>query len=230
MEPDTLMTLSHRRTRIKFCGFTREEDVRAAVAAGPDALGLVFFPGSRRSLSVPQARQLRALVPAFVDVVTLFVNPEPEFVQEVIQVVAPDILQFHGDETPEECERYGRRYMKAFRVGGPGMDTPAQVLSECRRYHTAVAWLFDSYSPGFGGSGHVFDHRLLDDVLAAPDARPVVLAGGLAADSVAAHIDRLRPYAVDVSSGIEEAPGIKSPEKMAAFFEAVRRADAGPAA
>lgn len=213
------------RTRIKFCGLTRAEDVSAAIGAGADALGFVFFSKSRRSVGIEQVRGLRAALPAFVDAVALFVNPEPEYVQEVINTVSPDLLQFHGTEPPHECERYGKRYMKAFRVGGPGMETREEVLAECRRYHSASAWLFDSYSAGYGGSGEGFDLSLLGGVLNAHDARPLVLAGGLSAGNVAASIRKLRPYAVDVSSGIEEAPGIKSASKMADFFEAVRGAD-----
>lgn len=214
-----------KRTRIKLCGFTREEDVRAAVRGGADALGMVFYAKSQRSVSVAQARQLREAVPAFVKVVALFVNPEPELVQEVIDTVSPDMLQFHGDESPEDCERYHKPYMKAFRVGGPGMDTRADVLEECRRFSSADVWLFDSYSAAYGGSGESFDLSLLGDVLRAQDARPWVLAGGLNSENVAEYIRKLRPFAVDVSSGIEEAPGIKSAEKMAMFFEAVRGAD-----
>lgn len=214
-----------KRTRIKFCGFTREADVMAAVQGGADALGMVFYAKSRRSLSVTQACQLRKAVPAFVKVVALFVNPEPEFVQEVIDTVSPDMLQFHGDESPQDCERYGKPYMKAFRVGGPGMESRQEVLAECRRFSSADAWLFDSYSAAYGGSGHGFELSLLGDVLNAQDARPWVLAGGLNPENVAEHIRKLRPFAVDVSSGIEDAPGIKSTEKMAAFFEAVRGAD-----
>lgn len=213
------------RTRIKLCGFTRPEDIRTAVAAGADALGLVFYPKSRRAVTLKDAEALRAAVPAFVDVVALFVNADPAYVQEVIDTVSPDILQFHGNESPDACERYGRRYMKAFRVGGPGMETRDEVLAECSRYDSAAAWLFDSYSPGYGGSGEGFDLSLLGAVRNAQEARPMVLAGGLTSTNVADSIRRLRPFAVDVSSGIEEAPGVKSEEKIAAFVRAVRNAD-----
>src|SRR5690554_6458628 len=139
------------RTRIKLCGFTREEDVRAATEAGADALGMIFFSKSPRALTIQQAKQLRAQVPAFVNVVALFVNPDPEYVEEVIAAVSPDLLQFHGTESPQECERYGVPYLKAFRVGGPGMESREEVLAECLRYKSARAWLFDSYTPAFGG-------------------------------------------------------------------------------
>lgn len=213
------------RTRVKLCGFTRPEDARAAVAVGADALGMVFFSKSRRAITIAQAKAIRETVPAFVNVVALFVNPDPDYVEEVIEKVSPDLLQFHGTESPRACERYGRRYMRAFRVGGPGMETREEVLEECRRYSSASAWLFDSFSAGYGGSGEGFDLSLLGAVRNAPDARPMVLAGGLAPDNVADSIRRLRPYAVDVSSGIEEAPGIKSADQMSAFIAAVRGAD-----
>lgn len=216
------------RTRIKLCGFTRTEDVSAAVAAGADALGMVFFKKSRRAVSVSQARELRQGLPAFVQVVALFVDPEPAEVQEVIDVVSPDLLQFHGNESPEECERYGRPFLRAFRVGAPGLESAEGLLAECRRFGSASAWLFDSHSAGYGGSGHGFDLALLDGVRDAGDARPVVLAGGLSADNVAHAIRQVQPYAVDVSSGIEDAPGLKSAVKMRAFTEAVRLADQPP--
>ena len=213
------------RTRIKLCGFTRPEDVRVAVAAGTDALGMIFFAKSQRAVTLAQARALRQAVPAFVDVVALFVNADPEYVEEVIDTVAPDLLQFHGNESPSDCERYGKRYIRAFRVGSPGLDTREDVLAECRRYQSASAWLFDSHSAAYGGSGHGFDHSLLAAVCNAADARPMILAGGLSADNVPDGIRRLRPYAVDVSSGIEDAPGAKSASKIEEFVQAVRGAD-----
>lgn len=214
------------RTRIKLCGFTREEDVRAAVEAGADALGMIFFSKSPRVVSIERAKLLRTQVPPFVDLVALFVNPDPQYVEEVIKTVAPDLLQFHGTEPPEECERYGTPYLKAFRVGGPGMESRDEVLAECLRYKSARGWLFDSFTPGFGGSGEGFDLSLLGGVLNSSEALPLVLAGGLNAANVAAHIRMLRPYAVDVSSGIEEAPGVKSADKIADFVRAVRAVDA----
>jgi len=213
------------RTRIKFCGITRAEDARAAVAAGADALGMVFFAKSKRALTPQRAAEIRKIVPAFVDVVALFVNPDPVYVQEIIDAVAPDILQFHGNESADDCERYGMRYMKAFHMGAPGMDTSEDVLQACRRHPAACAWLFDTYSSGYGGSGRGFDHALLERVRTTDDSLPLVLAGGLAPDNVAQHVQALSPYAVDVSSGIEIEPGIKSAAKMAAFSKAVQMAD-----
>lgn len=218
---------SPRRTRVKICGLTRPQDIDAAVSAGADAVGLVFYAPSKRAISIEQAVALRKSVPAFVDVVALFVNADPAAVQDVIRLVQPDILQFHGDESPEYCESFNHRYMKAFRLGGSGLDSAARVLEACRRYMSASAWLFDSYSAGYGGSGLTFDPALLADVRQAPDSRPLVLAGGLKADTAGETLKDLWPYAVDVSSGVEEAPGIKSAPKIHAFIDAVLSVDTG---
>ena len=213
------------RTRIKFCGITNAEDAAKAVAAGADALGMVFYAKSKRAVTLDQARSIRRATPAFVNVVALFVNPDEDYVREVVQEVSPDILQFHGTESPQSCERYGVSYLKAFHIGAPGLETRDEVLMQCRRYPGARGWLFDSFSTGFGGSGHGFDVSLLGGILNAPDARPMVLAGGLTAENVGDKMRLLRPFAVDVSSGIEDAPGVKSEEKMQAFAQAVRTAD-----
>lgn len=213
------------RTRVKICGLTRDEDVRAAVSAGADAIGLVFYPGSKRAVTVEQACRLRQCVPAFVSVAALFVNAAPHEIQSVLEQVKPDLLQFHGDETPEDCRRYGHRYMRAFRTGGPGMNSARQVLEAALQYPDAAGWLFDTYSEGYGGSGVAFDHHLLDDVLRSEQARPVILAGGLKEEVMAHTLQQVRPYAVDVSSGVESAPGIKQADKIRAFIQAVRAAD-----
>ncbi len=213
------------RTRIKLCGFTREEDVRDAVSAGADAIGMVFFSKSRRAVSIEQAKAIRAQVPAFVSVVALFVNPDPDYVREVIHEVSPDLLQFHGTESPGTCASFHKPYLKAFHIGAPGLETRQEVLDQCVRYGTASAWLFDSFSAGFGGSGQGFDVALLGGVINSPEARPIILAGGLTAANVAASIRLVRPYAVDVATGIEESPGIKSAEKMSEFVRAVQAID-----
>jgi len=237
------------RTRIKFCGMTRNEDIAAAVAAGADAIGMIFYPKSKRCIDVAQAARLRRAVPAFVDVVALVVNSTEEEVRRIIGEVGPDLLQFHGDETPADCRLYGHRYMRALRVGGPGMDSAAALAATCATYGDAAGWLFDSYTSGFGGSGLAFDHHLLDDVrkasvaaacgamgsanagaAASTDAAacvsvPLILSGGLTPDNVEASVRTVRPYAVDVSSGVESSPGIKVHDKMRAFVDAVRRAD-----
>lgn len=213
------------RTRVKICGLTREADVHAAVSTGADAIGFVFYPESKRVVSVEQARQLRQLIPAFVDVVALFVNADPSFVNTVIEHVQPDLLQFHGDESPDYCAAYQRRYIRAFRVGGTQMANAAQVLQSALAYPNAAGWLFDTYSAGYGGSGLSFDRALLDDVRASSQARPLILAGGLDDSHVADAVAQLHPYAVDVSSGVEESPGIKSEVRIKAFMRAVQRAD-----
>lgn len=213
---------SPSRTRVKICGLTRLEDVHAAVQAGADAIGLVMYPKSSRALNIPQACALRAAVPAFVNVVTLFVNASPHEVQETIRLVQPDLLQFHGDESPQYCASFKHRYMRAFRVGAPGLDTAQGVLQACQLYQSASAWLFDSYSDAYGGSGLVLDATLLQSVRAARDIRPLILAGGLTPGSVAERIAAIEPYAVDVSSGVEISPGIKSSQKIAQFMAAVR--------
>lgn len=214
------------RTRIKICGMTREQDIAAAARAGADAVGFVFYPASPRRVTLDQARRLRAAVPPFIDAVALFVNAPEQEVRAVLEHVRPSLLQFHGDESPEYCASFGHPYMRAFRLGGPGLDTAQSVLEAARAHGAAAAWLFDSYSPGYGGSGRSFDTALLDAVRQAPDSRPIVLAGGLNADTVAAAIRGLCPYAVDVSSGVEVAGGIKSEEKILAFMHAVAQGDA----
>jgi phosphoribosylanthranilate isomerase len=213
------------RTRVKICGITREQDLAAAVEAGADAIGFVFYPKSPRFLSLERATELRRLVPAFVDVVTLFVNENPARVDEVLTAIQPDLLQFHGDETVEQCEMHGKRYLRAFRVGAPGLDTPESLLSVCRGFESASGWLFDSYHPGYGGSGKRFDRDLLAAVMAAKNARPIIISGGIKADNVQGFIAHAHPYAVDVSSGVELEPGIKSAQKIIEFVQAVGLSD-----
>ncbi len=202
------------QTRVKICGITRIEDVEAAVRAGADAIGLVFDPASPRCVDLERARAIVQAVPPFVMVVGLFVDAEPERVQEVLNGVRLDLLQFHGAESPEQCRRYARRYIKAVRMR-PQLD----VVSEARRYADAAGILLDSFVPGVsGGSGRSFDWSRAPRDL----GRPLILAGGLTAQNVSDAIRRVRPYAVDVSSGVERSPGVKDPGKIAAFLEAVR--------
>jgi len=214
-----------RRTRVKICGLTRPEDLDAAVAAGADAIGLVFYPPSRRCLTLDQAAMLRARVPAFVGVTALFVNPDAQAVQQVIETVRPDLLQFHGEESPDFCARFGVRHLKAFRVGAPGQDTPAGLARACEAHAHAAGWLFDSYSTGYGGSGSGFDMGLLAAVPRGAGVPALILSGGLTADTVGARMAAVQPFAVDVSSGVESAPGLKNPDRIAAFMRAVRDAD-----
>lgn len=213
------------RTRIKVCGLTRAADIQAAVDAGVDALGMVFYPRSRRCLSLAQASALRAQVPAFVSLVALFVNPTAAEVESVVRAIDPDLLQFHGDESPDFCAQFGARHLKAFRVGAPGQDTAAALAARCQQYSRAAGWLFDSYSAGFGGSGRSFDDRLLARIDRGPAAPPMILSGGLNAETVAARIAALHPFAVDVSSGVEQSPGCKDTDRIRAFVRAVRIGD-----
>jgi len=208
--------------RVKICGLTREEDVAAAVCAGADAVGLVFYPGSKRAVTLEQAMCLRAHVPAFVTTVALFVNATPEAVQRVVSVLKPDLLQFHGDETPAYCAAFSCRYLKAFRVGAPGLETAAQLAQACMVYGDAAGWLFDTWHTGYGGSGTRFDLALLHDVLRLPQRRAMILAGGLTPDNVAQAVAQVQPWAVDVSSGVEVASGVKSADRIRHFVQAVK--------
>jgi phosphoribosylanthranilate isomerase len=217
--------MAAKRTRVKICGLTQAIDVQEAVALGTDALGFVFYPPSKRCVTAEQAADLSAELPAFVSTVALFVQPESELVQSVIDQMRPGYLQFHGDETVQECEQFDWPYIKAFRVGAPGLDSPDAIAQACKRYASASAWLFDSYTPAYGGSGHGFDRALLDTVINLSNARPIIVSGGLQAEGLIEVISELRPWAVDVSSGVEESAGIKSHDRMQAFFQSVRAAD-----
>ena len=176
-------------TRVKICGLTRPEDVAAAIHAGADAIGLVFFDKSPRAVSAEQAKQLAARVPAFVTLTGLFVNPDPAFVKQVLEQVPLDLLQFHGDETPEFCASFGRRWIKAIRVQEAGQIEQAFV-----DYQNACGLLVDAWDPDrYGGTGHSFNWQLI------PEQRPLplILAGGLSSANVASAIEQVRPWAVD---------------------------------
>lgn len=228
-------TIEFTRTRIKVCGLTRAQDVRVCANNGVDALGFVFYPPSKRFVSAEHAAELCANLPAFISTVALFVNPEPQAVKDVVHTLRPSLLQFHGDEDPEFCASFGVPYLKAFRVGGPGLDTAANVAKSCQAFALAAGWLFDSYTPAFGGSGQGFDHALLSEVSSAHAlqsessiahelSRPMILSGGLNAQNARAALKALSPWAVDVSSGVEESPGVKSAQKIHAFVRAVHLA------
>ncbi len=209
------------RTRIKLCGMTREQDVDAAVALGVDAVGLVFYGPSPRDLSIEQAACLAARVPAGIDAVGLFVNASRAEVDAVLDRVPLTLLQFHGDETPAACAGYRVPFIKAARVL-PGLD----LLEFAASFDEAAALLLDTHTAGYGGSGKVFDWSLVPHALIGPAAaRRVVLSGGLNAANVADAIAHLRPFAVDTSSGVESAKGIKDPAAMRDFVAAVRLAD-----
>ncbi len=204
------------RTRVKICGITREQDLRAAADAGADAIGLVFYPPSPRCLTLERARALRQAVPPFVATVALFVNAPADDVARVLEAVRPDALQFHGEERPEDCERFGVPYVKACRVR-PGVD----LLEYWRAYPGAAGWLADAYAEEYGGAGRRFDWSLVPRSL----ERPLILSGGLASGNVGEAIRALRPWAVDVSSGVESAKGVKDAARIAAFVAEVRDAD-----
>jgi len=205
------------RTRIKICGLTREEDVDAAASSGADALGFVFFPQSKRNVETKRAATLVKRVPPFVTRIGLFVNPSPAVVHGVLDSVALDLLQFQGDESPEFCEGLGRPYIKVARMR-PGLD----LIEFARSYPSARGLLLDAYVGDFGGSGQVFDWSLVPPGLSVP----MIVAGGLTALNVGTVIRQLRPWGVDVSSGVESAKGIKDAAKIAAFVAAVKNADA----
>lgn len=202
--------------RSKICGITRIEDALATAEAGADAIGFVFYAKSPRAVDVRQARAIIAELPPFVTTVGLFVNASRCELNEILEVVPLDLLQFHGDETPQDCEGYHRPWIKALRVR-PGDDLEAA----CRLYAGARGILLDTYVPGVpGGTGEAFDWSLVPARL----SKPIILAGGLSADNVGQAIAQVRPYAVDVSGGVEQAKGIKDAAKIEAFMRAVKQA------
>lgn len=205
------------RTRVKICGLTRPEDVDAAVAAGVDAVGLVFHPASPRFVTAERAASLCERLPPFVAAVGLFVDATESHIRAVLDRVPLDLLQFHGDEPPDVCGRFGRRWIKAIRMR-PGLD----LVALARTYKGAAGLLLDAYDPVLpGGTGRTFDWGRIPPRL----ELPMVLAGGLGPDNVAEAIRRVRPFAVDVSGGVESAKGIKDPVKISAFLIGVRDGD-----
>lgn len=208
------------RTRIKFCGMTRAGDVRLACELGVDAIGLVFAEGSPRKLQVEESRALRQAVAPLVNVVALFRDNPPEQVREIVRLLRPGALQFHGDEEDAFCRSFGIPYIKAVPMGGEGESTDLRLLHS--RFPHAAAFLFDGHLAGEqGGSGRSFDWRRLPT----DNTKPIMVAGGLSADNVHGLVTGRAPWAVDVASGIESAPGIKDGDKMQAFVAEVHRAD-----
>ena len=199
-----------QRTRVKICGITSVEDAIKAVDSGADAIGLVFYGASPRAVSVEQAATICAALPPFVTVVALVVNAEPSFVSSLLASVPVDVIQFHGDESAAYCQQFNRPYIKAIRM------RPDLVLSECfEEFKQAQALLLDAYRKGVpGGTGEVFDWGRI------PQQRelPIILAGGLHADNVSEAIAKVQPYAVDVSGGVEQAPGVKDKAKVQQFI------------
>ena len=199
--------------RVKFCGFTHQDDVAQAVALGADALGFVFYGPSSRYVSPAHAQTLTRSVPAFVTRVGLFVNEEAETVQRIFEIARLNLIQYHGEESPEFCDAVGIPYIKAFRMR-KGMD----LRTEMDRYPNASGFLLDAYVKGQpGGTGEGFDWELIPQSHA-----PIILAGGLTPDNAKDAIDQVAPWALDVSGGIETKPGRKDPDKMARFMNACR--------
>lgn len=201
------------RTRAKICGITRVEDALSAIEHGADAIGLVFYPPSPRHVSVAQAAEISAALPPFVAVVALFVNPKKAEVTDVLSQVRVDLLQFHGDEDEAACSQYRLPYLKAVRV-----KESTNLIQYAQTYSSAKALLLDAYSErAVGGTGQTFDWRLIPKNM----PLPIVLAGGLTSENVAEAIQQVRPYAVDVSGGVEQSKGVKDSAKIAAFMSAV---------
>ena len=201
------------RTRVKYCGLTRVEDALHAAVIGVDAIGLVFYDKSPRSVSVDQAKLIVECLPAFVTTVGLFVNADPENVNRIAKAVNLDLLQFHGDESAAECERFDRPYVKAIR-----MREELDLDQLSGEFQNASGLLLDAYDKNlFGGTGKSFDWSMI------PDQRslPIILAGGLSPENVGQAINDVHPYAVDVSGGIEASKGIKDKEKMNAFMRGI---------
>lgn len=204
------------RTRVKICGITRIEDALEAVKQGADAIGLVFYPQSPRYVTPEQAAAIASKIPAFVSIVGLFVDADAAEIKQVLSKVRLDLLQFHGDEPPAQCRQFSIPYMKAVRV-----KTDTNLVQYAAEYADAKALLLDAFAEGVpGGTGQVFDWTLIPQNL----ALPVVLAGGLNAENVGQAISHVKPYAVDVSGGVEVSKGIKDAAKIAAFMQGVSNA------
>jgi phosphoribosylanthranilate isomerase len=202
------------RTRVKICGITRSDDGLAAAAAGADAIGLVFYPPSPRAVSVEQALDIVSVLPPFVTVTALFVDAARDKIRQVLDSVPVDLLQFHGSELPADCEGFGRPYIKAL-----AMRDGVDLVAACRDFDSASGILVDAWHPQVpGGSGASFDW----DRLPASLEKPLILAGGLTPDNVSDAVGRVQPWAVDVSSGVERAKGVKDPERIRQFIKGVQ--------
>ncbi|SEN12023.1 phosphoribosylanthranilate isomerase [Nitrosomonas marina] len=200
--------------RVKICGITRTEDALAAVDSGADAIGFVFWPNSARYITPHEAAEISADIPAFINTVGVYVDPEPEWVNETVQIAKLSLLQFHGNETRDFCDQFFLPYIKAIRV-----REDVDLLQYANRYDTAKGLLLDTYTKNMpGGTGHKFDWNLIPRQL----PLPVILSGGLNAENISMAIKQVRPWAVDVSSGVESAKGIKDEQKISAFMRGVR--------
>ena len=204
------------RTRVKICGFTRAEDALCAASLGVDAIGLVFYPGSPRNVEIEQAARIAGALPAFVSVVALFVDAEQALINQVLQRVRVDCLQFHGDEPAESCRLYRKPYIKALR-----MHDGVKLAVQEAQYSDACGLLLDAYHPGVpGGTGAGFDWELIPQI----NRLPIILAGGLTPENAERAVQTVKPYALDVSSGVEAAKGLKDAKKMAAFIRTTNQA------
>jgi len=205
-------------TRVKICGITRTEDALASEQYGADALGFVFVKASKRFIEPDAAKTIIEQIGPFITRVGLFLEAPASEIEQALSIIPGLMPQFHGRETPEECERYGVPYIKAIGLGA-GMPSADELAA----YKNACAFLFDSNEPGkLGGTGHVFDWQKLDQNV----DRPIILAGGLNPDNVAGAIEQIRPYAIDVSSGVEAAKGVKDHAALRAFLAKVHQVDA----
>lgn len=208
-------------SRVKICGITTVDDALAVTEAGADAIGLVFYDKSPRNISVDEAIQICDALPPFISVVALFMNPSSDFVYDVISAVPCDLLQFHGDESPEFCGSFGRAYIKAVPMSRDGEDS-IDFADYADQFSDAKGFLVDSHAPGeAGGSGKTFDW----DHIPSDYPSPIILAGGLNPDNVSAALSMAGVYAVDVSSGVESSPGVKDVEKINKFMQEVRSAN-----
>ena len=205
------------RTRTKICGFTRVDDAVAAAKLGVDAIGLVFYPPSPRNVNLEQAADIVGALPAFITVVALFVDEKERRIKEILSQVSIDCIQFHGNEAAADCRIYNKSYIKAIRMK-QGLD----IIKISTDYQDASALLLDAYHPGIqGGSGSQFDWDLIPE----NNSLPIILAGGLDEGNAEQAVKKVRPYALDVSSGVERTKGIKDVAKMAAFIEAINEGD-----
>ncbi len=205
------------RTRVKICGITRAEDAAAAAAAGADAIGLVFYAKSPRNIDIEQAQAVVAALPAFVTTVALFKDAAADFIEPALASVDIDLIQFHGSESADFCRRFGKPYIKAL-----GMLGELDIEAQAKSYEDARGLLLDAHPPGeAGGGGETFDWNSIPPAMRGG----IILAGGLRPDNVFDAVRSVRPYAVDVSSGVEQAKGVKSAAKMQQFINEVQRAD-----